>query len=93
MNIPRSLTEAQAYILYEKYAKTHVGTRANPLRTYSGWLHENHIDLIDESAYVFPNNPVAKSSTSVMQAGVCQSCGCRRDGKKLNKKCECRCHV
>ena len=44
--------------------------------------------------YQFPNNPVAKSSTSVLQASVCQSCGCKLDGKIETMKlgCKCRCH-
>lgn len=43
--------------------------------------------------YEFPNNSVAKSSTNVLQASVCQSCGCKLDGKTLKKVCNCRCHT
>lgn len=45
--------------------------------------------------YKFPNNPVAKSSTSVLKASVCQKCGCKLDGKleSMKKGCQCRCHV
>lgn len=46
-----------------------------------------------ETPYVFPNRPAAKSSTSVMQASVCQRCGCKLDGKTLKKVCHCKCHT
>lgn len=51
-----------------------------------------------DSAYEFKTKPVAKSSTSVMQAGVCQLCGHPMDGKKNaslgkdGKACTCFCH-
>jgi hypothetical protein len=36
----------------------------------------------------------AKSSTSVMQASVCQKCGCKMDGVRGGGKvgCLCKCH-
>lgn len=52
--------------------------------------------------YKFVEKPVAKSSTSVMQANVCQTCGHKMDGRdgKTNKSsfgpdgraCKCICH-
>lgn len=47
-----------------------------------------------EGDYQFPNNPAAKSTTFVMQAAVCQTCGCKRDGKLESMKagCKCLCH-
>lgn len=52
--------------------------------------------------YKFVEKPVAKSTTSVMQANVCQACGHRLDGQdgKTNKSsygsdgkaCTCFCH-
>lgn len=46
------------------------------------------------TSYDFPIHEAAKSSTSVMQAGVCQMCGCRLDGKAHGGKvgCVCKCH-
>ena len=40
------------------------------------------------------DRPAAKSSTSVMQAGVCQACGCPMDGQDGGGKvgCQCKCH-
>jgi len=46
-----------------------------------------------EKPYPFPNRPPARSSTSVLQASVCQRCGCKLDGKPLKKRCDCRCHT
>lgn len=46
-----------------------------------------------DRGYPFPNNPVAKSSTNVLQASVCQRCGCKLDGKTLTKRCDCKCHT
>lgn len=45
-------------------------------------------------AYQFEEKPPAKSSTSVLKAGVCQKCGCKLDGKieSIKPGCECRCH-
>lgn len=44
--------------------------------------------------YPFKLKLVAKSSTSVMQASVCQKCGCKLDGKHGGGKvgCKCGCH-
>ena len=48
--------------------------------------------------YLFEEKPVAKSSSSVMQAGVCQLCGHKMDGAKNaskgpdGKACTCGCH-
>ncbi len=42
--------------------------------------------------YNFIERPVAKSSTSVMKATVCQRCGCKLDGKTLVRPCDCNCH-
>lgn len=59
---------------------------------------KTHIQLTDEEALqampvVLQNKLAAKSSTSVLNASVCQSCGCKLDGQKLAKSCPCRCHV
>lgn len=43
--------------------------------------------------YPFILKPAAKSSSTVMVASVCQSCGCKLDGRSLKKACACRCHV
>lgn len=43
--------------------------------------------------YPFTLKPPAKSSTSVLQASVCQKCGCKLDGKPLFRQCGCKCHV
>lgn len=47
----------------------------------------------EDNPYIFPDRPAVKSSTSVLQASVCQSCGCKLDGKTLKKVCNCRCHT
>ena len=44
----RFLFADEAYELYEAYAKTHVATEADPLRTFSGWLYKQSIQLVDE---------------------------------------------
>src|SRR6266446_9951601 len=41
--------------------------------------------------YVIEEKPAAKSSTNVLNASVCQSCGCKLDGQPLKKVCTCRC--
>ena len=38
------------------------------------------------------NRAAAKSSTNVLNASVCQSCGCKLDGKALRRACDCKCH-
>ena len=49
-------------------------------------------------SYQFIEKPAAKSSSSVMQAGVCQLCGHKMDGAKNaskgpdGKACTCGCH-
>lgn len=43
----RILFASEAYELYDVYAKTHVATKADPLRTFSGWLHDTGAQLID----------------------------------------------
>ena len=49
-------------------------------------------------AYQFEEKPVAKSSTNVLKATVCQICGHPFDGKKNaslgrdGKACTCFCH-
>jgi hypothetical protein len=47
----------------------------------------------DEKPYVFPNNPVAKSSSSILTNTpgniACQTCGCRDEHKA---GCKCICH-
>lgn len=54
--------------------------------------------LCAESPYVFKEKPVAKSSTNVLSASVCQICGHPLDGKKnasrdkTGKACQCFCH-
>jgi hypothetical protein len=47
-----------------------------------------------DTPYVFENKPAAKSSSSVMQATVCQKCGHKFDGKigGNGDPCDCRCH-
>jgi len=46
----------------------------------------------------FRDRPAAKSSTSVMQASVCQGCGHKLDGRKGvsrgpdGRPCTCKCH-
>lgn len=47
-----------------------------------------------DKPYVFVEKPVAKSSTSVMQATVCQKCGHKFDGKigGNGEPCGCSCH-
>jgi hypothetical protein len=47
----------------------------------------------DLEPFPFNVKPAAKSSTSVMQASVCQKCGCKLDGKSLKQACSCKCHV
>lgn len=63
----------------------------NNLKTY-----ELRPDTTDEyqdlPPYPFNEKPAAKSSTSVMQASVCQKCGCKLDGKAFKKGCLCQCH-
>ena len=56
-------------------------------------------ELCDEcTPYEFKERPPAKSSTSVLQASVCQLCGHKLDGKKNasrgpdGKACTCLCH-
>ena len=46
-------------------------------------------------AYEFKEKPAAKSSTNVLNASVCQSCGCKLDGKVESMKpgCKCKCHT
>lgn len=48
----------------------------------------------DLEPYPFVIRPVAKSSTSVMQATVCQKCGHKFDGKigGNGEPCKCKCH-
>lgn len=50
--------------------------------------------IVEDGEYEFTEKPAAKSSTSVMQAAVCQGCGCKRDGKAESMKpgCTCLCH-
>lgn len=50
--------------------------------------------LFEQTGVLEERNPVAKSSTSVLRASVCQRCGCRLDGKleSMQKGCQCRCH-
>lgn len=51
-----------------------------------------------DDAYKFAEKPAAKSSTSVLNATVCQICGHPMDGKKNasrgkdGKACTCFCH-
>lgn len=42
------MTEAEAYKAYQEYTQKHVPTKADPLRTFSGWLMQNLILLTDE---------------------------------------------
>jgi hypothetical protein len=44
--------------------------------------------------FKFVEKPAAKSSTSVLQASVCQKCGCKLDGKieSMRPGCTCPCH-
>lgn len=48
----------------------------------------------DGPGYKFIEREVAKSSTSVLNASVCQGCGCKLDGKieSMRPNCACRCH-
>jgi len=52
----------------------------------------------EESAFQFKEKPVAKSSTSVLKATVCQTCGHPFDGQKNSSlgadglPCKCFCH-
>jgi hypothetical protein len=46
-----------------------------------------------EPPFQITERPAVKSSTSVLKASVCQSCGCKLDGQPLTKPCSCRCHV
>jgi hypothetical protein len=43
--------------------------------------------------FIIQERPAAKSSTNVLNASVCQTCGCKLDGKSLTRPCSCRCHV
>lgn len=47
-----------------------------------------------QEPYHFPDNDAARSSSSVMQAGVCQQCGCKLDGFVRGGQvgCKCKCH-
>lgn len=38
----------EAYEQYKAYAKVHAATKADPLRTFSGWLHQQGIQIVDE---------------------------------------------
>jgi hypothetical protein len=50
--------------------------------------------LVATAPFEFPEQDAVKSSTSVMKAGVCQTCGCKMDGVKGGGKigCTCVCH-
>lgn len=50
-------------------------------------------EIESEETFSLQDKPVAKSSTNVLNASVCQSCGCKLDGQPLKKVCACRCHV
>lgn len=47
----------------------------------------------EPESFAFQEKPAAKSSTNVLNASVCQSCGCKLDGQPLKKICSCRCHI
>lgn len=90
------IRQSDAYMRYEEYVRIHTPTRVDPLRTYSGWLHENGIDIIsdDDEMFEFTERPVVKSSTNVLQATICQKCGHKFDGKigGNGEPCNCKCH-
>jgi hypothetical protein len=50
-------------------------------------------EFVGKTVFEIVDHPAAKSSTSVLNASVCQSCGCKLDGQTLTKPCPCRCHV
>jgi hypothetical protein len=52
---------------------------------------DNYADM---EPFPFKLKPAAKSSTSVMQAMVCQKCGHKFDGKigGAGEPCNCECH-
>jgi hypothetical protein len=101
------LTSEVAYNRYEDYARKHKATNADPLRTYSGWLHQFQVELVDDDfePYVFKEKPAAKSSTGVLTSTpgtiACPKCGClmipgskgAELGVKLKKNCPCKCHL
>lgn len=41
----RKMELDKAYAEYEKYARTHRPTKSDPLRTFSGWLQQNNIQV------------------------------------------------
>lgn len=53
-------------------------------------MHPEYFDL----SFVPPVRAVAKSSTSVLKASVCQRCGCKLDGQQNSMRpgCPCKCH-
>ena len=46
-NRPKRMTLSKAYMLYEEYASKHVATNQNPLRTFSGWLAQTNLEVIE----------------------------------------------
>lgn len=43
----RQMTEAEAYHNYECYCDTHKATKADPLRTFAGWLDKFNVEVVD----------------------------------------------
>jgi hypothetical protein len=55
-------------------------------------LEEDVIGEEQSRPYIFPNNPVQKSSTNVvMKNTACSTCGCLKV-KSRRKGCQCICH-
>jgi hypothetical protein len=46
----RIMTQDRAYRAYGNYAKTHRATTANPLRTFSGWLQQMNVQIVEEQS-------------------------------------------
>lgn len=60
----------------------------------AGSHSEREIEFLETAeTFTMQDKPVSKSSTNVLNASVCQSCGCKLDGQPLKKVCACRCHV
>lgn len=46
----KELTENEAYRQYQEYAKSHKPTPKDLLRTFSGWLIQFKVKLVEETA-------------------------------------------
>jgi hypothetical protein len=89
----------RANLFLEPRSEPQGGTLKHGLLVFPGGCEagshsERDIEDIDGiEGFSLQDKPAAKSSTNVLNASVCQSCGCKLDGQPLKKVCSCRCHV